>query len=97
MTESEKIITLFTTRVRQLILQHTKLKKENEELYSMLDAQEKEIKQLKEQIAQAENDYRSLKTARMLEVCDRDIEESKKKISQMLRQVNKCITLLSTK
>ncbi len=97
MTESERIITLFTTRVRQLILQQNKLKKENEELYSMLDAQEQEIKQLKEKIAQAENNYKSLKTARMLEVSDGDIEESKKKISQMLRQVNKCITLLSGK
>ena len=97
MTESEKIISLFTTRVRQLILQQNKLKKENEELYSMLGAQEKEIKQLKEQIAQEENNYKSLKTARMLEVSDGDIEESKKKISQMLRQVNKCITLLSGK
>ncbi len=97
MTESEKNINLFTTRVRQLILQHTKLKKENEELYSMVDAQEKEIKQLKEKIAQSENNYKSLKTARMLEVSDGDIEESKKKISQMLRQVNKCIPLLSGK
>ncbi len=97
MTESEKIISLFTTRVRQLILQQNKLKKENEELYSMLGAQEKEIKQLKEKIAQEENNYKSLKTARMLEVSDGDIEESKKKISQMLRQVNKCITLLSGK
>ena len=31
MTDNDKILTLFTTRVRQMILQYNELKKENEE------------------------------------------------------------------
>ena len=42
MADNDKIMTLFTTRVRQLILQYNQLKKENEELYAMLDAQEED-------------------------------------------------------
>ena len=53
--------------------------------------------QLKLELEQAQNNYKSLKTARMLEVADGDIEESKKKIASMIRDVNKCITLLSGK
>ena len=37
MAANEKTITLFTTRVRQMILQFKQLKKENEELYAMVD------------------------------------------------------------
>ena len=80
-----------------MILQYKETKKENEELYEMVDAKEAEIKQLKLELEQAQNNYKSLKTARMLEVPDGDIEESKKKIASMIRDVNKCITLLSGK
>ncbi len=97
MTENDKILTLFTTRVRQMILQYKELKKENEELYAMVDSRDNEISTLKKQLEQAQNDYKSLKTARMVEVSNGDIEESKKRISAMIRDVNKCITLLSGK
>ncbi len=97
MTENDKILTLFTTRIRQMILQYKQTKKENEELYAMVDSRDNEIKQLKEKLEQAQNDYKSLKTARMLEVSDNDIEDSKKKIATMIRDVNRCITLLSGK
>ncbi len=97
MTENDNILTLFTTRVRQMILQYKDIKKENEELYAMVDARDNEIKQLKEQLEQIQNDYKSLKAARIVEVSNGDIEESKKKIASMIRDVNKCITLLSGK
>ena len=97
MTENDKILTLFTTRVRQMILKYKELKKENEELYAMVDSRDNEISTLKKQLEQAQNDYKSLKTARMVEVSNGDIEESKKRISAMIRDVNKCITLRSGK
>ena len=97
MAEDNKILKLFTTRMRQMILQYKKVKKENEELYAMVDLRDSEIKQLKLQLEQAKNDYESLKTARMLEVSDGDMETAKKKLAAMIREVNKCITLLSEK
>ena len=97
MAEDNKILKLFTTRMRQMILQYKQVKKENEELYAMVDLRDSEIKQLKLQLEQAKNDYESLKTARMLEVSDGDMETAKKKLAAMIREVNKCITLLSVK
>ena len=47
MADDDKILTLFTTRVRQLILQYKDLKKENDELYAMVDSRDSEIKSLK--------------------------------------------------
>lgn len=97
MTNNEQIITRFSTRVRQLILQFKETKKENRELYAMVDKRDAEIKQLKAQLAQAQNDYNSLKMARMLEITDGDLEGAKKRVAKLIREVNKCITLLSEK
>ena len=97
MTNNEQIITRFSTRVRQLILQFKETKKENQELYAMVDKRDAEIKQLKAQLAQAQNDYNSLKMARMLEITDGDLEGAKKRVAKLIREVNKCITLLSEK
>ena len=75
MNESNDKLKLFTTRMRQLILQYKAVKKENEELYAMVDAREKDIEQLRQQLQQAQDDYHNLKMAKMIEVSDGDIED----------------------
>ena len=90
-------MTLFTTRVRQMILQYNELKKENDGLYAMVDAKEAEIKRLEASLEQARKDNESLKMAKMMEICDGDIEAAKRRLSSLIREVNKCITLLSGK
>ena len=95
MNPSEKTLTDFETRVRQMILQFQELKKENGHLQDLLSEQAHEIDELKAKVAQAENDYNSLKMARMLEISDGNLEEAKERLAKMIRQVNKCIAILS--
>ena len=97
MTDNDKILTLFTTRVRQMILQYNELKKENDELYAMVDKRDEELNRLRESLEQARKDYESLKTAKMMEISDGDMESAKRRLSGLIREVNKCITLLSGK
>nr|WP_314829750.1 hypothetical protein [uncultured Prevotella sp.] len=97
MNANEKILNTFATRVRQMILQYEGLKKENDELYALVDQREQEIKQLQGELSQAEADYNSLKMAKMLEVTDGDMETAQKRVAKLIRDVNKCITLLSEK
>lgn len=97
MNANEKILNTFATRVRQMILQYEALKKENDELYALVDQREQEIKQLQGELSQAEADYNSLKMAKMLEVTDGDMETALKRVAKLIRDVNKCITLLSEK
>ena len=68
MAEDNKTLRLFTTRMRQMILQYKQVKKENEELYAMVIARDSEVSQLKSQLEQAQNDYNSLKMAKMIEI-----------------------------
>ncbi len=43
MNANEKTLNTFATRVRQMILQYEEIKKENNELYDLVDQREKEI------------------------------------------------------
>ena len=95
MNQNEKDLSVFQTRVRQMILRFQELKQENQELYAIVDENEQIIDQLTAKLAQQERDYQSLKTARMLEITDGDLEGAKERLASLIRSVNKCITMLS--
>ena len=95
MDPNEKTLTTFETRIRQMILRFQELKMENNALHLQLEKGEHEIQNLKSQLAQADNNYHSLKMAKMMEITDGDLESAKAKVSKMIRDVNKCISLLS--
>ena len=95
MTDNEKTLAAFEARVRQLILRFQELKKENEELYVLVGKNEEDIKALKGKVAQAENDYNALKIAKMMEITDGDLQGAKDRLSKLIREVNKCIAVLS--
>ncbi|EFI71140.1 MULTISPECIES: hypothetical protein [Segatella] len=97
MKADEKTINTFSTRVRQMILQYKDIKKENLELYAMVDERDSKILELEERLRQSEANYNSLKMAKMLTITDGDMEGAQKRIAKMIRDVNKCITLLSDK
>ena len=95
MDSNEKVITQFETRVRQLILKFQELKKENQDLYAMVEKAEKDIKDLQARITQKDNDYNALKMAKMMTITDGDLEAAKARVQKLIREVNKCITLVS--
>lgn len=95
MAQNENVLATFQTRVRQLILRFQEMKKENEELYAMVADNERKIAALEAQLAQKERDYQSLKMARMLEISDNDLKDSKERLAHLIREVNKCIAVLS--
>jgi predicted nucleic acid-binding Zn-ribbon protein len=95
MNPNEKALTIFETRVRQMILRFQELKKENESLAARVAKSEQDIKDLQALLTQADNDYQSLKMAKMMEITDGDLEKSKARIAKTIREVNKCITIIS--
>ena len=95
MDSNEKVIANFETRVRQLILRFQELKKENQELYAMVEKSEQEVKDLQAKLTQKDNEYNALKMAKMMTITDEDLEAAKARVQKMIREVNKCITLIS--
>ena len=95
MTANEKTLATFETRIRQMILRFQQLKKENDELYDEVEKSQQEIDQLRAKLEQQQSDYQSLKMAKMIEITDGDLEGAKDRLSRLIRDVNKCIGILS--
>ena len=97
MASNDAYMNVFTTRVRQLILKYQEIKKEDGELYSMVDERDKKIAELARAVSEKDREYQALKTAKMIEITDGDIESAKNRVAKLIRDVNQCITLLSDK
>lgn len=95
--ENEKtIIKRFETKVRNLINAYSALRRENSDLYDELEKKDEEIRQLQQQVAAYKKDYEYLKLAKMIEISDDELKGAKQKITNLVREVNKCINLLNT-
>ena len=95
MTSNEQTIATFQTRVRDLLQRFQELKKENADLYAMVEKNEQDMKALQAKLAQADDDYNALKMAKMMEITDGDMESAKARVAKLIRDVNKCIAILS--
>ena len=97
MIADENALVQFTTRIRQMILRYEEISQEKKQLRIAVEEKEAQIAELTRQIEHLQHEYNSLKMAKMIEITDDDMETSKKKISKLIRDINKCITLLSEK
>ena len=95
MTANEKTLATFETRLRQMLLRFQELKKENGELSELLETNKNTVAQLQEQLNQKQSDYDSLKMAKMIEITDGNLDGAKERLSKLIREVNKCIAILS--
>ena len=95
MTPNEKTIATFKTRMRQMILRFQELKKENNDLYAQIEEDEKQMETLRQQLDQKQKDYEALKMARMISITDGDLQSAKDRLAKLIREVNKCIGILS--
>lgn len=87
-------INAFQTRVRQLMLHIDQLLKENEELYGMVAAAEKEAADLKAELRRKEEDLKALRLAKMMSISNGDLDTAKAIITAMIREVNKCMAIV---
>ena len=95
MSANEQTILAFETRVRQMILHFKQLKKENQDLLAQINKGKQEIADLQAKLTQAQNDYNSLKMAKMMQITDGDLEGAKARVNKMIKTVNQCIAILS--
>jgi hypothetical protein len=96
MTEDQsKLMNEFEARVRQLIFLCNDLQNENEKLKDELLEQKQSFNALSEENITLKNKYDNLKIARIISVRQDDFSGAKKRLSQLVREVNKCIALLN--
>lgn len=97
MTDEEKRqLKNFDGKVRLLLQNYRVMQKENSDLYTEIERKDEEIARLKAELRQSQSDYSNLKLAKMIEISDSELKGAKQRISRLVREINKCIGLLST-
>ena len=93
--EDSKLIEQFEGKIRKLVDPYDTVKCSNSELRSQLEAKDEEIRQLKEELASRQESYQNLKRSKVLEVSGHDIDDTKRRVSGLVRGIDHCIKLLN--
>lgn len=93
--EQAKMVDNFEARVRQLMFLCDSLKQENADLKLLFAGQKALNESLTEENEQLKNKYDNLKMAKIISVRQNDFSEAKKRLSNLVREVDKCIALLN--
>lgn len=95
MNEEEKNVQRFETRVRQLILNYQSQVKNNAVLQEEISRKNEEINNLRQQLLQYENKFKTLTIAKIIGSNKEDINLAKNKLSNMIKNIDKCIKMIS--
>ena len=96
MTDEEKNrLSTFEARVRHLIYLHDELRRKNSELRQQLEEKENECRQVQAEYRLLERRFNDLKTATTISLNGSDVKETQLRLSQLVREVDKCIALLN--
>ena len=95
MTENSRtIITNFEEKLYKLIFEYKHYKEANEKLARELQEKEELLKKLQKDCSDIQNDYNNLKQAKILSLSDNNIQETKDRISRLVREIDRCIEAL---
>ncbi|HKL91891.1 MAG: hypothetical protein PHQ26_00540 [Bacteroidales bacterium] len=92
--EQRKSLSKFETRVRQLMLLCEDLKKDNQLLTKELEANRRALLDAERQIQEASAKFESLKLAKMLSFERTDVQTAQRRLSGLVREIDKCIELM---
>ncbi|MDR1610197.1 MAG: hypothetical protein LBS08_01650 [Candidatus Symbiothrix sp.] len=96
MTDDQaKMVANFEARVRQVMFLCNSLKQENADLNSLLAGQKALNESLTEENEKLKNKYDNLKMAKIIYAKQNDFETAKKRLLNLVREVDKCVALLN--
>jgi uncharacterized membrane protein YgaE (UPF0421/DUF939 family) len=92
--EEEKLLHTFEFRLRQLIEAYRNLEQQNKQLLEKISQTEGDLEQALADIELQKQKYANLKLAKMIEIHDDELHSAKKKLTKLVRDVEKSIALL---
>ena len=96
MTEQDSIlIEQFEGKIRKLVDLYGSVKSMNSRLQQQLDAKDAEIARLNDELSSLKESYQYLKQSKVLEVSGHDIDDTKRRVSRLVREIDHCIKLLN--
>lgn len=96
MTEEDKrLLNTFEGRLRNLLFLFEEQKKEIASLRHLLEEKEAAITRMESDRKELESRYANLKMARIISINDTELNDTKKRLTRLVREVEKCIALLN--
>lgn len=96
MTEEDKrLLNTFEGRLRNLLFLFEEQKKEIASLRHLLEEKEAAIARMESDRKEQESRYANLKMARIISINDTELNDTKKRLTRLVREVEKCIALLN--
>ena len=93
--EQEKILKNFELQIKLLMKYCDRLKMKNRDLNEKLVLKENEITKANEEIRELTSKYDNLKLAKIISTDDDEMKKTKKRLSSIVREIDKCIALLN--
>ena len=93
--DDSRLIEQFEWKIRKLFKLYDTVKSSNSQLQGQLEAKDEEIRQLKDELAGLKESYQNLKRSKVLEVSGHDIDDTKRRVSGLVREIDHCIKLLN--
>ena len=88
------VIENFESKLNRLMGAYTQLSAENSALRKQLVQQSVELAEVREQYNELTASYANLKLAKIISVDDSEIGDTQRRLSKLVREVDKCIALL---
>lgn len=93
--DDSRLIEQFESKLRKLVDLYETVKGTNSELQQQLATKDAEIKRLNAELSGLRESYQNLKRSKVLEVSGHDIDDTKHRISGLVREIDHCIKLLN--
>ena len=94
-TEHDKLLVDLEVRIKQVLFLCDSLKEENSRLKSEIHSRQNQVDTVVNDLKVLKAKYDSLKMARTITAASVDVETAKDKLSKLVREVDKCINLLT--
>ena len=95
MTGKDKtIMDAFEEKLHRLVYEYKQLEVQNQELSKAIEEKENTLVELQLRCSALEESYNNLKQARILSLTTEGIDETKERISRLVREIDRCIESL---
>ena len=93
--DDSRLIEQFEGKIRKLVDLYDVVKSSNSDLRSQIEAKNEEIKRLNLELTDLKESYQRLKQSKVLEVSGHDIDDTKRRVAGLVREIDHCIKLLN--
>ena len=92
--EDRTVMTAFEEKLHRLVYKYKRMQEANRELSRVLEEKENTLKELQLRCSALESSYNNLKQAKVISLTAEGVDETKERISRLVREIDRCIESL---